>query len=167
MGDIGPAELVRGEIRRHAPAGHRHGLVESIIAARLFAFLRENTLGRAVCGEVGVYIRREPDTVRAADVAFISHERYAQVRSDSYLDVAPELVVEILSPSDRWSDLQEKLGDYFAAGVQIVWLVDPQLAQVHVYEALDQVTLLTREGQLSGGELLPGFKIPLTELFAP
>ena len=167
MGDVGPAELVRGEVRRNMPTGHPHGFIENIIGALLFIYLRQNDIGRAFSGEVGIYIRREPDTVRAADVAFISHERYEQVRSDSYLDVAPELVVEILSPSDRWSDLQEKLGDYFAAGVQIVWLVDPQLAQVHVYEALDQVTLLTREGQLSGGELLPGLKIPLTELFAP
>jgi Uma2 family endonuclease len=165
MGDIGPAELVRGEVVRQMPTGHSHGIIESLITFFLTHFVRQHRSGHVMNGEVGIYIQRNPDTVRAADVAFISNERYQQVQSPSYLDVAPELVVEIMSPSDSWSDVHEKLADYFVAGVTTIWVVDPQLEQIHIYRALDEVTLLTKADELTGGEILPGFQVPLTDVF--
>ena len=166
MGDIGRTELVRGEIIRLMPTGHPHGYIEAMIAALLVMFVRKHRLGRVLTGEVGVYTEHDPDTVRGMDVAFISHERLAQVKSKSYLDVAPELVVEVMSPDDRWSEVQQKLAEYFAVGVQLIWVVDPRLEQVHVYRSLTDIDRLTNEDNLTGGEVLPGFAVPVAELFA-
>lgn len=165
MGDIGPAELIRGEIVRCMPTGHPHGLIENIIGALLYIYLQAKRIGHALSGEVGIYTRRNPDTVRAADVAFISNERYQQLSSSGYLDVAPELVVEIMSPSNTWSEVQEKLAEYFAIDVKLVWVVDPQLEQVHVYDAIDNVTLYQKADVLTGGDVLPGFEMALSDVF--
>lgn len=164
-GDLGPCELVEGRIIHHMPTGHPHGFIENIIGALLYIYLAKNRIGRALSGEVGIFTRRNPDTVRAADVAFISHARLEQVQSDSFLDVAPELVVEIMSPGNSWSEVQAKLAEYFAIGVKLVWVVDPQLEQVHVYRALEQVTLLKKQDTLTGADVLPGFTLVLTEIF--
>jgi Uma2 family endonuclease len=117
MADLGRTELVSGEIIYMSPTGHAHGYIEGEFYSALKAFVTQHQLGRVLVGEVGIYTSRNPDTVRGADVAFISHNRMAQVRSKSYLDVAPELVVEILSPDDSWSKVMDKLEEYFN-----VWL---------------------------------------------
>lgn len=166
MGDIGPAELVKGEIVELMPTGHPHGYIEAIIAALLVMFVRKQKSGRVLTGEVGVYTERNPDTVRGMDVAFISNERLSQVKSKSYLDVAPELVVEVMSPDDRWSSVQEKLAEYFAIGVKLIWVIDPRLEQVHVYRSLTEVERLTSDDNLTGGEVLPSFEVTVAELFA-
>jgi Uma2 family endonuclease len=165
MGDIGPAELINGEIVKQMPTGHPHGYIENIIGALLYLYLRSNRLGRAMTGEVGIITAREPYTVRAADVAYISNERLAQAQEEGFLDVAPELVVEIMSPGNSWSEAQEKLAEYFASGVQMVWIVDPQLAQIHVYRDLERVRLLRGADVLTGEEILPGFQVALNEIF--
>jgi Uma2 family endonuclease len=89
----------------------------------------------------------------------------AQVKSESYLDVAPELIVEILSPGDRWDEVNDKLTEYFAIGVQMVWVVDPKRKQFHLYRALTEVGILTAEDDISGGEVLSGFSVGVAELF--
>lgn len=122
-------------------------------------FVREHKNGRVITGETGIYTRRDPDTVRTADVLFISDERYRQVQSSGYLDVAPELVVEVMSPSNTWSEMHEKLAEYFAIDVQTVWVVDPQLEQVHAYRAVDDVTLYQK------ADVLPGFELTPAEIF--
>jgi Uma2 family endonuclease len=165
MPDVGSAELVAGEIVTQMPTGHPHGFIESMIAFFLTLFIREHKLGRVLTGEVGIYTQRDPDHIRAADVAFISHERLAQAQEDGFLDVAPELIVEIMSPANTWTEAQEKLAEYFAIDVKMVWIVDPQLEQVHVYRSPEQVKLLRKEDELTGEEILPGFTIPLTEIF--
>ena len=159
LGDIGRTELVKGELVRMAPTGHPHAYIEVNFSAALHAFVRQRKLGRVLSGEVGIYTGRDPDTVRGADAAFISNERLAQVQSQSYLDVAPELIVEVLSPDDRWYDINNKLAEYFNIGVRIVWIADPQHRQVHVYRSLTEMEILGVEDTLSGGEVLPGFPI--------
>ena len=109
MGDMPGVELVKGELRPMPPTGFEHGVTESDIAFHLKSFVRTHNIGKVMTGEVGIFIRRNPDSIRAADVLFISHERLLQVQSQSYLDVAPELVVEVLSPRDSWVDMAEKL----------------------------------------------------------
>lgn len=99
-------------------------------------------------GEVGIFTGRNPDSVCGVDAAFISHERYARVRSHSYLDVYPELLVEVLSPDDSWSDVHEKLAEYFAIDAQMIWVIDPRLEQIHVYRSLDNVIRLTIDDEL-------------------
>lgn len=165
LGDIGRTELVKGELVRMAPTGHLHGFVEVRFGKMLSIFVDERKLGRVLSGEVGIYTGRDPDTVRGADVAFISNERLAQAQAQGYLDVAPELIVEVMSPDDRWYDINDKLTEYFGIGVQIVWVADPQRKQVHVYRSLTEMEILGAGDTLSGGEILPGFGVVVAELF--
>ena len=167
MDGMGRVELVKGEIIELMPTGYKHGFIEALIAFFLMSYIREHKLGHLLIGEAGIYTRRNPDTVRGVDIAFVSNERMSQTQSTGFLDVAPELIVEIMSPSDRWIDIQEKLAEYFNIGVELVWLVDPQLEQIHVYRSLDEVSRLTAEDELSAAELLPGFSVPLSEIFSP
>jgi Uma2 family endonuclease len=98
-------------------------------------------------------------------VAFISYERLAQAQETGFLDVAPELIVEIMSPANTWMEAQEKLAEYFAIDVKIVWIIDPQLEQVHIYRSPEQMRLLRKQDTLTGEDILPGFSIALTEIF--
>lgn len=163
--DLNPCELVDGRIVPTMPTGDEHGDVEAELLMRLRAYGKETGRGRAVGGEVGIYIRRNPDTVRAADVVFISKERDLRPRSKGYFEVAPELVVEVLSPDDRMSRVREKLRDYFSAGVQVVWVVDPTLRRVLVHRSLTDVTVLKDRQALTEEDLLPGFSVAVSELF--
>jgi Uma2 family endonuclease len=165
MTNLGPTDLVRGEIVERMPTGHRHGDVEVNLGFFLKNYLRAHKLGKVFGGETGVYTGRGPDTVRGVDLAYMSRERFAQVKSSSYLDVAPELIVEIMSPNDAWSDVHEKLAEYFAIDVKVVWVVDPKLKQVHSYQALDQIHIFKADDTLTCEELLPGLGILLAELF--
>ena len=116
--DAGPCELIDGKIVPLSPTGHEHGRVEVNVSNALVTFVRAHGLGHVCAGEVGIYTRRNPDRVRAADVLYISNTRHAQRTSAAgYLDVAPELIVEILSPRDTVLDFTEKLREYFAISV--------------------------------------------------
>lgn len=166
MGNIGQAELIRGELVKILPTGFWHGRVENKFGFILESFVQKHNLGLVSVGEVGIYTARNPDTVRGADVVFISHQRLAQVKSKGYLDVAPELVVEIMSPSDTWREVIDKLEEYFNIGVLVVWVADPDKQQVYVYRSLTDVQRFTEADVLPGGEVLPEFSIPVAELFA-
>ena len=163
--DLNPCELIEGKIVPMAPTLFEHGEVELNLGSALRAWAKQTGRGRVPGGEVGIYIRRNPDTVRAADILFISHERFARRTSKGYLDVAPELVVEVLSPQDRWRDVTAKLADYFSAGVDRVWIVDPRVQRVLAYRTpVDRESFET--GQLLQDEdLLPGFSLPVADLF--
>jgi Uma2 family endonuclease len=164
--DLGPCELVNGRILPLTPTGHVHGFVESTLTRELGSWVKENRRGRVLSGEVGIYIRRNPDTVRAADVLFISNDRLASQGASGYLDVAPELVVEVLSPEDRWSEVTEKIQDYFAAGVARVWVVDPKRRKLHAYRSPSEVEQFGEGQILTDEELLPGFSVPVAEIFS-
>ncbi len=165
MGDIGPCELINGRIVPMTPTGDEHGAVETNIAAELQSFVREHNLGKVRSGEVGIYVRRNPDTVRAADVLYVSNERYARKGSGAFLDVSPDLVVEILSPSDTWTDVTQKLRDYFAIGVRMVWVVDPTARSIHAYRSPTEIREFTANDALPGDDILPGFSVPVARLF--
>ena len=165
MPDLGPCELVAGRIIPMPPTRYTHGELEVDLGAALQAYARETGRGRVMGGEVGIYIRRDPDTVRGADLFFISHERYARRGSAAYLDVPPELVVEILSPTDRWSDVRDKLGDYLAAGVDIVLIVDPRRKEVLAYRSMTEIQRFSESDTLTAEEILPGFALPVSALF--
>lgn len=114
MTGLGSTDLVRGEIVERMPTGHRPGDVEINLGSFLKNYVREHKLGKVFDGETGVYTGRDPDTVGGVALAYMSRTRYAQVKSTSYLDIAPELILEVLSPTDVWSEVQEKLAEYFA-----------------------------------------------------
>jgi Uma2 family endonuclease len=120
LGDIGPCELIEGRIVPLSPTGDLHGGYESNFAYYFRDFVRQRKVGHVRVGEVGLYIRRNPDTVRGADLAYISAERYAKRKQQSgFLDVAPELIVEIMSPDDRWVDVSEKLNEDVLPGFSV------------------------------------------------
>src|SRR5712692_3454946 len=156
------SELIDGRIVPLEPTGSEHGDIEASLAETMSGYVRPRKLGRVQVGEVGIYIRRNPDRVRAADVLFISLERYAQRQNKrGYLDVAPELVVEILSPDDSVMEMTQKLRDYFSIGVNLVWVVDPEARSVFAYRSLTDVREFTATDTLTGDEVLPGFAVPV------
>jgi Uma2 family endonuclease len=165
MRNVGPCELVNGRIMPMTPTGDEHGAIEANIAAELRVYARDHNVGKVRSGEVGVYVHRNPDTVRAADVLFISHEQYARKTTSVFLDVAPELIVEILSPSDSWTEVTQKLRDYFALGVRLVWVVDPAARTIYAYRSLTDIREFTANDVLSGDDILSGFSAPVARLF--
>jgi Uma2 family endonuclease len=166
MTELGRAELVNGKIYQMAPTAYTHAMVESRVSKLLSLHVDDKQLGYVMVGEGGMYTHREPDTVRAADVSFISHERLAQVTSPSYLDVIPELIVEVLSPHDRWRDVTEKLEEYFTAGALQVWLVEPERRLVYLYTSSTQTSILGVAETISDIPFLPGLAIPVADIFA-
>lgn len=167
MGDIGPCDLIAGRIVPLSPTGDEHGSVELNVASALRAFVRARKLGYVRVGEVGVVTGRRPDTVRGADVLYISNERYARrKRRTGYLDVAPELIAEVLSPSDRPGELSLKLAEYFGAGVVVVWVLDPAAHTVRVHGTASQFVELREGDTLTAEDILPGFAVPVADLFA-
>lgn len=166
MNNNSNTELIKGEIISMTPTGYLHGYVESNIVTILKNFVQKHNLGQVFSGEVGLYTTRNPDTIRGADVIFISHQRLAQSTSKSYLDVAPELIVEVISLNDRWNDIINKLEEYFNIGTNVVWLADPQKKQIYVYKSVTDVKHLTQEEYLSGDDILPNFSILVGKLFA-
>ncbi len=165
MGNTGRCELVEGRIVMLSPTGSRHGSVEGNFYDALRSFVRPHHLGLVKVGEVGIYTHRRPDTVRGADVLYISKERAAELSGAAYLDVAPDLVVEVLSPDDRWNNIIQKLREYFAIGVRMVWVADPDSRRVSVYRSPTDVGEFTAGDSLSGDDVLPGFSVSVASLF--
>lgn len=159
-------ELVKGELRTMAPAGAEHGFV----AGEVFGFVREHVrrhrVGYTFAAETGFTIGRDPDTVRAPDVAFVAAGRFAgNVLPARFADLAPDLVVEVVSPSDTAREIQEKVEDWLRAGVRMVWVVYPSTRSVTVYRSLTEVRVLTEAETLEGEDVLPGFTCPVRDLF--
>jgi Uma2 family endonuclease len=165
--DLEPCELVEGKIVPMSPVGFLHGKVGRRVALPLMAWSEDRPgRGEVVFGEVGIYIRRDPDTVRAADILYISTERLAGRTPVGYLETAPEIIVEILSPDKRRGMVEEKLQDYFAVGVDVVWVVDPEERYILVYRgSLLDVERFDECDTLADEEILPGFALPVAEIF--
>jgi Uma2 family endonuclease len=146
------------------------GFYESFLAMRLarflLAFVERHALG-IVAGADGM-LRLAPGLVRIPDVSFVSWDRLPQRRvpRQPIPDLVPDLAVEVLSEGNTRRDMEQKLREYFSAGVRLVWYVDPVLQEVHVYTAPNQREVLTADHILRGGEVLPGFTLPVRQLFA-
>ena len=165
MGELGHGELIKGVFVEMPPPSYEHARIELRLARLLANHVFDNDLGEVFVGEGGLLTQLDPDTVRGMDIAYMSHERFAQVTDKTYLDVAPEWVIEILSPSNRWQDIQDKLDEYFAVGVNLVWIVQPKRKQVFVYQAPDDYVRFTAEDDVTGGNILPAFRISLQDIF--
>jgi Uma2 family endonuclease len=117
-------------------------------------------------GETGYLLSHEPPTVLIPDVGFVSFERgRAHVHSSSPFPGAPDLAVEVLSPSNRPGEIHGKVADYLAAGCRLVWVVDPKRQAVAAHRDLLSPALLGRSDHLEGGDVLPGFRVLVEELF--
>jgi Uma2 family endonuclease len=163
--ELGRCELVDGRIVPLPPTEPDHGSIEINIGSELRAWARSTGRGKVTSGDVGIYLSRDPDTVRAPDVYFISNERYARYAGSGFLNVAPELAVEVLSPSDRWSEVTEKVEAFLEAGVDRVWVVDPRLKRVSVFGSPTKIQHLHEGETLTDEELLPGFRLDVAEIF--
>lgn len=162
--DIGRCELVRGELRMMVPPGFEHGRLQSRIGVRLHGFVESRGLG-VVLGEIGFVLARSPDTVRAPDVAFLRAERVTG-RIPGYIEGAPDLAVEILSPDDRPGYVRKKVAEWLEAGAGAVWVVDPRACTVAVHEPKRRPAVLAEGDMLRGRGPLDGFEVPVREIFA-
>ena len=156
-----------GRWAREPPAGAEHGTIAGRIHGFLFALVEDRALGR-VCPETGFVLQRDPDTVRAPDVAFVSSERTGgRRRRGPYFEGAPDLAVEVLSPGNTDREMTEKVAEYLAAGGRVVWVVDPRQQRVTVHRPECVPRHLSREDTLDGAPVLQGFRLPLAEIFGP
>ena len=162
---IGRCELVRGELRSMIPPGYEHGRIAYELGFRIGEFVRSRRLGTIVAAETGFLLAREPDTVRAPDIAFIREER-AQGPSRGYYPGAPDLAVEVLSPDDRPGYVRERVAEWLEAGTRAVWVVDPKSRTLTVHELGAEPRLVDRADILAGGDILPGFELAIHEIFA-
>lgn len=158
-------ELVRGELRRMSPAGFRHGEVALRLGSSLSQHVRAHGLGRALAAETGFLLASNPDTVRAPDVAFVREARVPSGCTPSgFWPGTPDLAAEVVSPGDSWSEVREKVRDWLDAGCAMVLVLDPRERSVTVFRDGD-VRILLGHDVLEGGEVVPGWTVPVRELF--
>jgi len=164
--NLGPCELLRGELVMVSPAGYSHGSIAGRITIALGAFVAPRRLGDVLGAEPGFHIASDPDTVRAPDVAFVRAERIPTGEKAGFFEGAPDLAVEVLSPSDRASEVNAKVQDWLDAGCRMVWVVDPATKTVSVYRSRAEIVVLAAADTLLGGDVLPGFGLPVARIFA-
>lgn len=157
-------ELVRGRLIVHEPPGGRHGYVAANLAFRLNQHSDLTGTGAVFVGDVGFTLHRDPDTVRGPDVAFVRRDRLPQPIPNTYLEFAPDLVVEVLSHNDRPGEVLAKVGDWLDAGARLVWVVDPERRLARVYRADGTEFMLAETDQLLGEDVLPGFSCTLASI---
>ncbi|HLY28435.1 MAG TPA: Uma2 family endonuclease [Aggregatilineales bacterium] len=159
-----PYELVEGMVVKVAPAIDLHGIVAGNAFGFLWVFNREHHLGTVYAAETGFQLG--PNTMRAPDVGFVRKERLNQIYN-KFVPLAPDLAVEVVSPGDTASEVQKKVDIYLAAGTELVWVMYPDLKEVIVHRTGGESKRVLSDGVLDGGEMLPGLKIPVAELFPP
>lgn len=157
-------ELVRGVLVVREPAGYTHGEVVVNLTLRLGTHVEKTGVGRLFAAETGFTLARKPDTVRAPDIAFVTRERLPDPRPAGFAELAPDLVVEVLSPSDRPGDVLAKVGDWLSAGTRLVWVVSPERRLARVYRADGSEIVVTTDEALDGEDVLPGFTCPLASI---
>lgn len=160
-------ELVKGELLRMPPPGSEHGRVTMELAAPLHQFVKQHRLGTVFAAETGFKLESDPDTVRAPDIAFVRLARLLETgRLEGYRFGAPDLAVEVLSPSDTMRKVERKVAQYLETGAQMVWVVNPKLRTIAVYHSLIDIVTLTEKDTLDGGDVVPGFEIKVAEIFS-
>jgi Uma2 family endonuclease len=161
-------ELVCGRVVDMNPPGSLHGIVVIRIASLLDAFVQSRKIGRVLGGDSGVITRMNPDSLRGADVAYLSFARAPRgsLAGKTYFTVAPELVFEVLSPFDRWSDVLEKIAEYLHAGVVAVCVANPDDRTVQIFTSDAPAKKLKGEEILEVPNVLPGFQCRVDEFFA-
>ena len=163
--NIGPCELIRGELVVMPPSGFPHGKLSARIARYLDAFVEEHSFGEVTGSEAGYLIARDPDTVRAPDVGFVRESRLPDETDEGFFPGPPDLAVEVLSPWDRATDVLAKIQDWLDAGCRCVWIADPANRTVVVYRSGESPVRLTIDDTLTAGDILPGFQLPLAKIF--
>ena len=159
-------ELIRGELRQMVPAGHAHGGIAAFITISLGKHVMEGGLGRVYAAETGFKLASAPDHVRAPDVAFVRSERAAAARETTgFFPGPPDVAVEVVSPRDTYTEVEEKVADWLDAGTLAVIVVDPHRRTVKVYRTPADAVVLTEDDTLTVEDAVPGWKLPVSDIF--
>jgi Uma2 family endonuclease len=159
-------ELVRGELRTMPPAGFDHGVRIVKLTVPLAQHVEGLGLGLVAGAETGFVLARNPDTVRAPDIAFVRQDRVPGTGNPrGFWDGAPDLAVEVISPSDTYSEVEEKVDDWLAAGARMVWVVNPRRCTVTVYRSRTAIAILAENDVLDGQDVVPGFTCRVGAIF--
>ena len=164
IGEAGEhTELIDGEIVQMAPPNGEHGAIQAVLILAIGTFLAGTDLG-TLYGEVGYVLRQNPDTVLGPDLSFIAS---ARVPTDQarFLPLAPDLAIEIVSPSNTPGEIERKIGIYMQAGTRMVWVVYPRQRQVVAHTPGEAPRVFTDSDELPGGEVLPGLALPIAGIF--
>jgi Uma2 family endonuclease len=159
-------ELIEGELRRMTPAGYRHGLVAMRFAWRLASHVEANDLGTVCAAETGFLLSSNPDTVRAPDIAFVARSLHQDEETVSgYRPGAPDLVVEVLSPADTYSEVESKVMAWLDAGTRIALVLDPERRQMTAYRSRSDIRILTAQEIFEAKDVVPGWSLRVADLF--
>ena len=161
-------ELVAGELRTLPPGGEEHGTIVAILTGALIHYVSAHQLGRVIAAETGFLLTTNPDTVRAPDVAFISHQRAGPAGpARGYRRGAPDLVAEVISPNDLYTEVAEKVATWLEHGTRMVLVLNPRQRTVTVHRSPTQVRQLSVADTLDGEDVVPGWSVPVRDLFPP
>jgi Uma2 family endonuclease len=164
MGEAGEhAELIDGEIVQMAPPGGEQAIAQLRLGSLLLGYVDERGLGQAF-GEVGFILAKNPDTVLAPDLAFVEASRLPTVLT-GFLALAPDLAIEIVSPSNSAGEIERKIAIYLEAGTRLIWVVYPRQRQVVVHTPGEAPRVFAESDELPGGDVLPGLTIPVANIF--
>ena len=158
-------ELVRGELIKMAPPGLVHGKLAGYFMRHIGNYVETHDLG-VTFAETGFILESDPDTVRAPDASFISRERLDEVgETDGYWPGAPDLVIEVISPNDRYTVVEAKVAEWLDAGVRMVIVVNPRRRSVRVHRSPTEVDDLVEGDSIDGGDVVSGWSMPISGLF--
>lgn len=160
-------ELIRGELVPMGGSGGDHSRIGLRLGSRMLVFVEQHHLGE-VLGADGAYrLEHDPDTVRVPDASFLRRERWDSLeRTEAFIEGAPDLAVEVVSPSDSYGDVRDKALMWLAAGARLVWVLQPIGRAVTVYPVAGAPVTLGEDDILDGGDVLPGFSLPVRAIFA-
>jgi len=160
------AELIKGELIKMSPAGHKHGRIVVNLTAPLAQYVKTHKFGFVYGAETGFKLATNPDTVRAPDIAFVRQQQIDRIgEPEGFWPEAPDLAVEVNSPGDTVSEVENKVQEYLQAGTRLVWVVSPRLRIVTVYRSLTDIITLTEKDMLDGGDAISGFQFGVSEIF--
>lgn len=155
-----------GAIETNMPTGALHGAVTEELASRMSYFVRENKLGKVFAAETGFILSK--DTVRGIDVSFVGNEKLGKFGiTEKFFPVAPDLAVETISPGNSLNEIQDKIEEYLAAGTKLVWIVYPKQKMVQVHRQNNVINVLREDDRLDGEDVIPNFRVKLSEIFNP
>ena len=159
-------ELIRGVLVETMVPGQEHGKIIVNLVVELGNFVKPRKLGTLVAADSGVWLERDPDTVRGPDIAFTSAQRLPlDADIPGYTEVVPDLVIEVRSPNDTRRDIHDKSRMWISHGAHLVWAIHPNTRTIDVHQPDQPVRTLTTDTSLDGNNVLPGFTCELTEIF--
>ena len=160
-------ELIRGELRPMSPSGGPHGDATSRVSFYINGVVYGDDLGTTFAAETGFFLERAPDTVKAPDFAFVSHERLPDPLPEGYVPLVPDLAVETRSPNDTARKVAEKVEEWLAAGVRLVWVTNPCKQTITAHRTGRPPQILGIDDTLDGKDVLPGLSVPVARIFPP